>query len=137
PVRYSYACRHHSLSAVLLERFNPRRSTLPNHPSQPPGISHTFTTCGQRPVMPIVYQVPRSSKPTFSSPDCWSVCSMYSHWCMPVMSTISCRNRSRSAAWVTAADRSDVPRVLHEDVERVTLANRAVGTRACGAPCRT
>src|SRR5262249_24986346 len=85
-------------SAALLARFSPRRSTLPNHPSHPPGISHTLMTCGHRAVMPIVYQVPRSSKPTFSSPACWSVCSMYSHWCMPLLSTISWRNKSRSAA---------------------------------------
>ena len=32
---------------------------------------------------------------------------------------------------------ADVPRVLHEHVERVTLASGAVHTRACGAPCRT
>ena len=76
PERYSNACFHHALSVMLLARLSPSRSTLPNQPSQPPGISHTFTTCGHRAVMPIVYQVPSSSNSTFSSPDCWSVCSM-------------------------------------------------------------
>ena len=57
-------------------RFMPRRSTLAYQPSHPPGISHTLTTWGQRPVIPIVYQVPSSSKPTFSWPAWALACSM-------------------------------------------------------------
>jgi hypothetical protein len=58
-------------------------------PSQPPGISHTLTTCDQRPVHPTVYQVPSSSISTFSSPCAATVCSMYGQAPSPMMSMYS------------------------------------------------
>ena len=45
-------------------------------PSQPPGSSQRFTHWDQRPVSPIVYQVPSSSRPLASSPEQETVCSM-------------------------------------------------------------
>ena len=46
------------------------------HPAQPPGSSQMFTHCDQRPVNPIVYQVPSNSRPFASSPEQETVCSM-------------------------------------------------------------
>ena len=76
PVRYVNATCHQLSRWALVARFIPSRSTLWSQPSQPPGTSHRFTTWGHRPVMPITYHVPRSSKPTFSWPDWPLVCSM-------------------------------------------------------------